>query len=67
MRSRTWGWWRPLVGLLLFAVVYLLLAVAATVAGLLGLVASGTDVNALPDVATSDLTNPWSCCSSTPR
>jgi membrane protease YdiL (CAAX protease family) len=59
MRSRTWAWWRPLVGLLVFAVVYLLLAIAATVAGLVGLVVSGTDFSALPDVASSDLTDPW--------
>jgi membrane protease YdiL (CAAX protease family) len=59
MRSRDWGWWRPLAGLLLFAVVYALLAVAATVAGLVGLVVSGTDLSALPDVAAGELTDPW--------
>ena len=29
MRSRDWGWWRPLLGLLLFAVVYVVAGVLA--------------------------------------
>jgi membrane protease YdiL (CAAX protease family) len=41
MRSRDWAWWRPLLGLLLLAVVY---TVAATVVVLLALVSGvGTD------------------------
>lgn len=59
MRSRDWAWWRPFLGLLLFAVVYFVLAAAAAVAALLGLVASGTDPGVLPDLVTVDLTDPW--------
>jgi membrane protease YdiL (CAAX protease family) len=59
MRSRDWAWWRPLLGLLLFAVVYFVLAAAAGIAALLGLLASGTDPGVLPDLVTIDLTDPW--------
>jgi hypothetical protein len=59
MRSRDWAWWRPLFGLLLFAVVYVVLAAATAIAALLGLVASGTDLGVLPDLAVIDLTDPW--------
>ena len=38
MRSRTWRWWRPAVGLLIFVVVYLVAALVTLVAGGLGLV-----------------------------
>ena len=50
MRSRRWSWWRPLVGLLLFAVLYTLatvvLVVLAAVTGL------------APDLELADLTDP---------
>lgn len=59
MRSRDWGWWRPLLGLLLFGVVYLVLNVLAAVLGLLGVLASGAGLGALPDLALQDLTDPW--------
>jgi uncharacterized protein len=59
MRSRDWSWWRPLLGLLLLTVVYGALAVAIAVAGVFGLLASGADVGALPDVASEELTDPW--------
>ena len=50
MRSRNWGWWRPLVGLLLVGVVYL---VAATLVVLASMVTGGG-----PDLAQMDLTDP---------
>jgi membrane protease YdiL (CAAX protease family) len=50
MRSRDWGWWRPLLGLLLLGVVYV---VAAVVVVLLA-VATGVGT----DVAQMDLANP---------
>jgi uncharacterized protein len=43
MRSRDWGWWRPLLGLLLFAVVYFVAAVLVVLAG----IAAGADVDRL--------------------
>jgi membrane protease YdiL (CAAX protease family) len=59
MRSRDWSWWRPLLGLLLLAVVYAALAVATAVAGVLGLLASGVGAGALPDQALDELVDPW--------
>jgi hypothetical protein len=59
MRSRDWAWWRPLLGLLLFVVVYFVLAAATAIAAVLGLLASGTDPGVLPDLASVDLTDPW--------
>jgi uncharacterized protein len=59
MRSRDWAWWRPLLGLLLLAVVYVALAVATAVAGVFGLLASGTDPGALPDLALDEFSDPW--------
>jgi membrane protease YdiL (CAAX protease family) len=59
MRSRDWAWWRPLLGLLLLGVVYAALAVAATVAGIFGLLASGVDPGTLPELAVDEFTNPW--------
>ena len=50
MRSRDWGWWRPLLGLLLLGVVYL---VAATLV-VLPVAATGGG----PDLAQLDLTDP---------
>ncbi len=50
MRSRDWAWWRPLLGLILFAVVY---SVAAFV---VVLVAYLTHV--APDLAMTDLSDP---------
>jgi membrane protease YdiL (CAAX protease family) len=59
MRTRTWAWWRPLAGLLLFVVVYLVLLAATAVAGMLSLVASGVDLEALPDLEVVEFTDPW--------
>ena len=59
MRSRDWAWWRPLFGLLLFVVVYFVLAAATAVAAVLGLVVSGSDPGVLPDLVTVELTDPW--------
>jgi membrane protease YdiL (CAAX protease family) len=59
MRSRDWAWWRPVLGLLLLGVVYAALAVAATVAGIFGLLASGVDPGTLPELAVDELTDPW--------
>ena len=50
MRSRDWGWWRPLLGLLLLGVVYL---VAATV-----VVLPTAAIGFGPDPAQLDLTDP---------
>lgn len=51
MRTRDWAWWRPLLGLLLFTVLY---GVAAVV---LVLVVYLTGV--VPDLAMTDLTDVW--------
>ncbi|SNR43723.1 CPBP family intramembrane glutamic endopeptidase [Blastococcus mobilis] len=59
MRSRDWAWWRPLLGLLLLGVVYVALAVVTAVAGVVGLLASGTDVAVLPDLSFDEFTDPW--------
>jgi membrane protease YdiL (CAAX protease family) len=59
MRARDWSWWRPLLGLLLLGVVYLALVIATVFAGLLGLLASGTDIGTLPDLAVDEFTDPW--------
>jgi membrane protease YdiL (CAAX protease family) len=49
MRSRTWRWWRPAVGLLIVGVVYLVAAFVTLLLGGIGLViAEGTDLTA-PD------------------
>jgi membrane protease YdiL (CAAX protease family) len=50
MRSRTWRWWRPLLGLLLFGVVF---SVADIVVVLVALLTGIT-----PDLALPDLTDP---------
>ncbi len=50
MRSRTWAWWRPLAGLLLLGVVYLVAAMAVV------LVAVVTGIT--PDLALLDLVDP---------
>lgn len=59
MRARDWAWWRPVLGLLLFGAVYLVLNVIAAVVGLLGFLAAGADLGGLPDLAVTDLTDPW--------
>jgi membrane protease YdiL (CAAX protease family) len=41
MRSRDWAWWRPVVGLLLFGVVYLVAVVVSLLFGVVGLLAPG--------------------------
>ena len=46
MRSRTWRWWRPALGLLLFTVAYVVAAVITLVGGGLGIVLSqGVDLS----------------------
>jgi membrane protease YdiL (CAAX protease family) len=50
MRSRTWRWWRPLLGLLLFAVVFSVADVVVVLVALL------TGIS--PDLALPDLTDP---------
>jgi uncharacterized protein len=50
MRSRDWAWWRPLLGLLLLGVVYLVAAVVVAVLSL----ATGVG----PDLARMDLADP---------
>lgn len=50
MRTRDWAWWRPLLGLLLFVVLY---AVAAVVVVVVALVTA-----AAPDLALTDLIDP---------
>jgi membrane protease YdiL (CAAX protease family) len=42
MRSRDWAWWRPLLGLLVFAFVYVVVGAITLLLGVVGLVASGT-------------------------
>jgi hypothetical protein len=58
MRSRDWAWWRPLLGLALFAAVYVVLNVLTAVVGLLGFLVAGAGVGQLPDLAVQDLTDP---------
>jgi membrane protease YdiL (CAAX protease family) len=41
MRSRDWAWWRPVLGLLVFAVVYVVVGAITLVLGVVGLVAAG--------------------------
>jgi membrane protease YdiL (CAAX protease family) len=50
MRARDWAWWRPVLGLLLFGVLYLVAVVVLVV------VAAVT--GAAPDLALDDLTDP---------
>ena len=41
MRSRTWGWWRPLLGVLFFAAVYAVAAFLSTVVVFIALLPTG--------------------------
>jgi uncharacterized protein len=52
MRSRTWGWWRPIAGLALLSVVY---GVAATVVVLVARAAGGVTL----DLSLLNLVDPW--------
>ena len=54
MRSRTWRWWRPLLGLFLFAVVYTVGAFAVVLAGAVAVFSRGEEV----DVGFTDLADP---------
>jgi uncharacterized protein len=56
MRSRTWRWWKPLLGLLLFAVVYAVGAILAVALTLVALLPGAREL--LPDLASEDLTDP---------
>jgi uncharacterized protein len=63
MRSRTWGGWRPAVGLLLVTVVYTIAAVLVFVIGIIALIlaqgpAAVADGSALSDQALTDLSSP---------
>jgi membrane protease YdiL (CAAX protease family) len=58
MRSRDWAWWRPLLGILLLGVVYLVLNVLVAVIGLLGFFVAGANPSRLPDLAVDDLSDP---------
>ncbi|HEY4603389.1 MAG TPA: type II CAAX endopeptidase family protein [Blastococcus sp.] len=42
MRARDWAWWRPLLGLLVFAFVYVVVGAITLLLGVVGLVAAGT-------------------------
>jgi membrane protease YdiL (CAAX protease family) len=61
MRTRTWAWWRPLVGLLMLVVGYGVLAVIVVIAGLVGFLAAGSDIGVLPDTGPDleNFTDPW--------
>ena len=54
MRSRTWRWWRPLLGLLVFAGAYTVALVAVVFVGALALVSRSA-----VDLQFTDLTDPW--------
>jgi membrane protease YdiL (CAAX protease family) len=59
MRTRTWAWWRPLLGLLLVVVGYAVLATVVVVAELIGTVAGGASLGTLPDPSQfTDFTDP---------
>jgi membrane protease YdiL (CAAX protease family) len=63
MRSRQWGAWRPVVGLLLFAVVYAVVAILTFVLGIAGLVladgsALAPDGSGFIDQDVNDLSGP---------
>lgn len=60
MRTRTWAWWRPLVGLLLIVVGYALLATIVVLVEMIGLVAAGTGIDDLLDPSiVMDFTDPF--------
>jgi uncharacterized protein len=56
MRSRTWAWWKPLLGLLLLAAAYAVAAILAVVLLLVLLLPTGHDL--VSSVAHQDLTDP---------
>jgi membrane protease YdiL (CAAX protease family) len=63
MRSRKWGAWRPVVGLLLFVVVYAIVAILTFVLGVVGLVlaegsALAPDGSGFTDQGLNDLSGP---------
>jgi membrane protease YdiL (CAAX protease family) len=53
MRSRSWGWWRPLLGLLLIVVLYVVAAIITFLFGAVGLfIAEGADLaSSEPDMS----------------
>lgn len=55
MRTRSWRWWRPLLGLLLLVGVYTVASVAVVFIGAIGLVTRGSTV----DLEFDDLADPW--------
>jgi membrane protease YdiL (CAAX protease family) len=56
MRSRTWAWWKPLLGLLLLAGVYAVSAIAAVALAVVALLRTGRGI--LAGLANGDLTDP---------
>jgi membrane protease YdiL (CAAX protease family) len=63
MRSRTWGAWRPVVGLLLFVVVYAVVAILTFVLGIVGLLladgsALAPDGSGFTDQGLNDMSGP---------
>lgn len=61
MRTRTWAWWRPLLGLLLVLVGYALLATVVLLVNMIGLAAAGTGIDELLDPSIMmSFTDPWS-------
>jgi len=57
MRTRDWAWWRPLLGLLLFGVLYVVAAVVVTVAVLVTGVVPVADLLELTDPGVLLMTN----------
>lgn len=57
MRSRDWAWWRPVLGLLLFGVVYLVAVTVTVIVALLTGIAPDLDLLDLVDPATLLVTN----------
>jgi uncharacterized protein len=56
MRSRTWAWWKPLLGMLLLAAAYAVATILAVVLLLVLLLPTGRDL--IPSLAQEDLTDP---------
>src|SRR6476661_8443507 len=42
MRARSWGWWRPLLGILFFAAVYAIASILSTLVVFVALLPTGT-------------------------
>lgn len=55
MRSRTWAWWKPLLGLLMFAGVYAVFSIVVVLIAVVVLLPH--DSNLLPELSGEDLTD----------